>query len=55
MKDSVDFHKISLKEIQSNLAILLMVGTDATAISTSGTLLYLVQNPEKVDKVVCEI
>lgn len=55
MKDDVDFHKISLKETQSDLAILLMAGTDATATSISGMLLYLVQNPEKLHKLVAEI
>ncbi|KAF7898121.1 hypothetical protein EAF00_004567 [Botryotinia globosa] len=55
MKDNVNFHKISLKETQSNLVILLEAGTDATATSISGTLLYLVQNPEKLHKLVSEI
>ncbi|TGO36233.1 hypothetical protein BHYA_0131g00110 [Botrytis hyacinthi] len=55
MKDNVDFHEISLKETQSNLAIPLMAGTDATATSISGTSLYLVQNPEKLHKLVSEI
>ncbi|KAF7920591.1 uncharacterized protein EAE97_011484 [Botrytis byssoidea] len=55
MKDNVAFHQISLKETQSNLAILLVAGTDATATSISGTLLYLVQNPEKLSKLVSEI
>ncbi|TGO48983.1 hypothetical protein BCON_0224g00100 [Botryotinia convoluta] len=55
MKDNVDFHKISLRETQSNLAILLVAGTDATATSISGTLLYLVQNPEKLNTLVSEI
>ncbi|KAF7861417.1 hypothetical protein EAF04_007982 [Stromatinia cepivora] len=55
MKDNINFHKISLKETQSNLAILLVAGTDATATSISGTLLHLVQNPEKLTKLVSEI
>ncbi|KAF7890041.1 uncharacterized protein EAF02_002456 [Botrytis sinoallii] len=55
MKDNVDFHKISLKETQSNLAILLVAGIDVTATSILGTLLYLVQNPDKLHKLVSEI
>ncbi|KAJ8067524.1 hypothetical protein OCU04_004867 [Sclerotinia nivalis] len=55
MKDNMDFHKISLKESQSNLAILLVAGTDATATSISGTLLHLVKNPEKLRKLISEI
>ncbi|TGO50025.1 hypothetical protein BOTNAR_0408g00010 [Botryotinia narcissicola] len=55
MKENIDFQKISLKETQSNLAIHLMAGTDATATSISGTLLYLVQNPENLHKLVSEI
>ncbi|TGO22395.1 hypothetical protein BPAE_0170g00060 [Botrytis paeoniae] len=55
MKDNLDFHKISLKETQSNLAILLVAGTDATATSMSETLLYLIQNPPRLHKLVSEI
>ncbi|TGO70657.1 hypothetical protein BELL_0689g00010 [Botrytis elliptica] len=55
MKDNVDFHKISLAETQSNLAILIVAGADTTATSMSGTMLYLVQNPEKLNKLVSEV
>ena len=44
-----------LREIQSNFAILIVAGTDATATALSGTMLCLVQNPSKLEVLSGEI
>ena len=46
---------MSLKEIQSNFAILIVAGADTTATALSGTLLYLVKNTSKLEKLKQEI
>ncbi|KAH8601631.1 cytochrome P450 [Bisporella sp. PMI_857] len=55
MKDNVRFSEISLKETQSNIAILIPAGADATAPVISGTVLYLIRNGDKLDKLRTEI
>lgn len=55
MEVNHDFQKISLRETQSNLAILIVAGADATATALSGTFLYLVQNREVLDKLTKEV
>ncbi|RDL42506.1 Uncharacterized protein BP5553_02485 [Venustampulla echinocandica] len=55
MEDNADFRKISLRETQSNLAILIVAGADATATALSGILLYLVQNQEALATLTSEI
>lgn len=55
MKDNVGFTKVSLKETQSNLSILIPAGADATATVLSGTICYLVQNPDTLQKLAREI
>jgi cytochrome P450 len=55
MKDNVGFGKMSLREIQSNFAILIVAGADTTATTLSGTLNYLIQSPQVLQKLVSEI
>ncbi|CAG8981871.1 hypothetical protein HYALB_00009547 [Hymenoscyphus albidus] len=55
MEDNIDFHEISLRETQSNLAILIVAGADATATALSGTFLYLVQNRNTLDNLTSDI
>lgn len=55
IKENVGFHEMSLRETQSNFAILIVAGADATAAALTGTLLYLVQNPRVLQELVSEI
>lgn len=55
IKDNPGFQNMSIRETQSNFAILIVAGTDATATALSGTLLYLVQNRDVLNQAVDEI
>lgn len=55
MKDNHDYQNISLEEIQSNAAILMVAGSETTATTLAGLFTYLVQNPDPLQKVVAEV
>lgn len=46
---------VSLEEIQSNSAVLLVAGSETTASLLSGTTFHLLMNPDKLEKLVHEI
>lgn len=55
IKVNADFQQMSLKEIESNFAILIVAGADTTATTLSGTISYLLQTPSAMQKLVSEI
>ena len=55
LEDNDGVAKLTLQEVQSNFAILIVAGADTTATSLSGTLLHLVQNPGKLDRLTREV
>ena len=55
MKDNPDFKNMSLEEIQSNAAILMVAGSETTATTLAGMMTYLIQNPEPLRKVTAEV
>ena len=55
MKDNPDFKNMSLEEIQSNAAILMVAGSETTATTLAGMITYLIQNPEPLRKVTAEV
>ena len=55
MKDNVDFQNMPLRESESNFAILIVAGADATTTVLSGTINYLIQTPDALSKVVSEL
>ncbi|MCJ1387107.1 RNA polymerase II mediator complex subunit [Xylographa soralifera] len=55
MENNIGFEKLSIREIESNFAILIVAGTDATATTLSGTINYLVLNPEVLERLTNEI
>ena len=55
VNNNTDFKSMSLPEIQSTFAILMVAGSETTATALSCTVNYLVQNPEELGKLVAEI
>ena len=55
MKDNADFKKMSIAEIQSNAAILMVAGSEATMTTMVGMMTYLIRNPEPLRKLTAEI
>ena len=55
MKDNADFRHMSLGEIESTFAIIIVAGSETTATTLCGTVNYLVQNPKVLRKLVQEI
>ncbi len=55
MKDNQDYRNMSVEEIQSNAAILMVAGSETTATTLAGLMTYLIQNPEPLRKVTAEI
>ena len=55
MKDNPDFKNMSIEEIQSNAAILMVAGSETTATTLAGMLTYLIQNPEPLREVTAEV
>ena len=55
MKDNADFKKMSIEEIQSNAAILMVAGSEATMTTMIGMMTYLIRNPEPLRKLTAEI
>lgn len=55
MKRNEDFKEMSLEEIQTTFAILIIAGSETTATVLSGMTNYLVQNPPKLQKLTSEI
>lgn len=55
LKDETMHKTITIPEIQSNTAILMVAGSETTATTLSGTLTYLLRSPESLRKLVAEI
>ena len=55
MEDNRDFKNMSIEEIQSNAAILMVAGSETTATTLAGMMTYLIQNPEPLRKVTAEV
>ena len=55
MKRNENFTEMSLEEIQTTFAILIIAGSETTATVLSGMTNYLVQNPTKLQKLTSEI
>ena len=55
MENNTGFEKLSIREIESNSAILIVAGTDATTTTLSGTINYLVLNPDVLDRLTTGI
>lgn len=55
MKRNEDFKEMSLEEIQTTFAILIIAGSETTATVLSGMTNYLIQNPSKLQKLASEI
>ena len=55
MKRNKDFKEMSLEEMQTTFAMLIIAGSETTAAVTAGMTNYLVQSPEKLQKLVDEV
>ena len=55
LQDQSDRNSITVPEIQSNAAILMVAGSETTATVLSGTLTYLLRNPKCLQKVTNEV
>ena len=57
MKDNVNYENMSLAEIESTFAVIIVAGSETTATSLCGTLNHLVkpENKDTLKKLVCEI
>ncbi|KAF2967339.1 hypothetical protein GQX73_g6274 [Xylaria multiplex] len=55
LEDNPNFEKISIPEIQSTMAVLILAGSETTATALCGILNSLVQNPEQLHRLEKEI
>ncbi|MCJ1435656.1 RNA polymerase II mediator complex subunit [Xylographa pallens] len=55
LENNVGFEKLSIREIESNFAILIVAGADTTATTLSGIINYLVLNPDVLERLKNEI
>ena len=55
IRDNKNFQNMSLPEIESTFAILVIAGSETTATTLAGTTNYLIQNPLELERLTAEV